>query len=109
MGCLPARRRPARADSAPLRILAWAGIDGPVGRPRTVLGAMVTSGLFRMRFAFPAVSQVRMNARVPSTAMLTGVCTGVPSRRNVVSRTVPCRAKGANDAADGGRTSGVAG
>jgi hypothetical protein len=34
---------------------------------------MVTSGLFRMRFAFPVVSQVRMNARVPSTAMLTGV------------------------------------
>ncbi len=108
MGCLLARRRPARADSWPVRILALAVIGAPVGRPRLVQGAMVTSGLFRMRFTFPALSQLRMKARSPSTAMLTGVLTGVPSRRNVVNRTVPCRAKGANDAADAGTTSAVA-
>lgn len=109
MGCFSARRRPARADSSPARILAQAGIDGPVGRPRAVHGAMVTARLFRIRFTFPAESQLRMNARSPSTTMLTGVLTGVPSRRKVVSRTVRCRAKGANDAADGSRSSAVAG
>ena len=108
MGYLPARRRPARADSSPVRILARAGIAGPIGRPRAVHGAIVTSGLFRMRFTFPAVAQVRMNARSPSTAILTGVFTGVPSRRSVVSRTVRCRAKDANDAADASRTSAMA-
>jgi hypothetical protein len=84
-----------------------AEIAGPVGRPRAVHGAMVTSGVFRMRFTFPALSQLRMYARLPSTAMLTGVLTGVPSRRNVVNRTVPCRARGANEAEDAGTTSAV--
>ena len=37
-------------------------------------------GLLRIRFNFQAVSQVRTKARSPSTAMLTGVPTGVTSR-----------------------------
>jgi hypothetical protein len=40
------------------------------------------------------VCQVRKNARSPSKAMLTGVATGVPSRRYVVSRMVlVCRSE----------------
>jgi len=41
-----------------------------------------------MRFNFQAVSKVRTKARSPSTTIFTGVPTGVPSRRYVVSKTV---------------------
>jgi len=65
----------------PLEDADPARIDGPMGRPRSVEGAISTSGLRRMRFIFPALSKVRTKAWLPSTAMVTGVPTGVPSRR----------------------------
>ncbi|MGH2397338.1 MAG: hypothetical protein ACRDFW_10190, partial [bacterium] len=62
----------------------------------------------RRRFDFQARSYVRMNARSPSTARLTAVPTGVPSRRYVVSRIVLCRTKGfSSSAADVMRSSQV--
>jgi len=51
------------------------------GWPRSVEGAISTSGLRWMRFIFPALSKVRTKAWLPSTAMVTGVPTRVPSRR----------------------------
>jgi hypothetical protein len=44
-----------------------------------------------MRLALPVVFQVRKNAVSPSTTMCTAVGTGVPSLRNVVSRTYLAR------------------
>jgi hypothetical protein len=66
----------ARSASLPASRRARARISGPVGLPRVVLGAISSAGLFRTRFNFQAVSKVRTNARVPSTAIFTGVPTG---------------------------------
>jgi hypothetical protein len=54
------------------------------------------SGLWRSLRALPALAKDRNTARSPSTAMLTAVLTGVPSRRYVVSATVRCVTKGAS-------------
>jgi hypothetical protein len=69
---------------------------GPCGSPRNVEGATSTSGLRPMRLTIHAASKERVNARSPSTAMLTGVPTGVPSWRKLVSNTVRCVTKGSS-------------
>src|SRR5207253_1571164 len=61
---------------------------------RNVDGAISTFGLLRRRFTLPVLCGVRTKARPPSTAMLTAVPTGVPSRRYVVSRTALWRTNG---------------
>lgn len=58
---------------------------GPCGSPLNVDGA-TTSGFRAMRLTFHAASNDRMNAWSPSTAMVTGVPTGVPSRRKLVQQ-----------------------
>ena len=70
--------------------------------------AIVTSGLFRMRFTFPAVAQVRMNARSPSTAILTGVFTGVRrAEASLAERSVAGQRR--ERRGDASRTSAMAG
>lgn len=77
---MPAPERPRRASSPSSR-LANAGTEGPVGRPRNGHGAISTRGSLRIRLTFQPVPGLRMNARSPTTAMLTGVPIGVASRR----------------------------
>jgi len=93
-GYLRASSLPARADSSPSSTLARAWIAGAVGLPSAVEGANSTPGLLRIRLSFHAVSQVRKDARAPSTTMLTAVPTRVPPRLYVVSKTAHCLTKG---------------
>src|SRR5215212_3851535 len=55
-GYLRASNFPARADASPSSTLARACIAGAVGLPRAVEGANSTSGLWRIRFSFHAIS-----------------------------------------------------
>lgn len=80
-GCLAVSSRAAWLALAPSRRLARALMPGPVGVPRAVDGATSMTGLRPIRLVFPAFSKLRTTARSPSTAMLTGVPTGRPSRR----------------------------
>ena len=71
-GYLRAKARLAMADSASSRTLAGMRTARPVARPPNVAGAIVTTGLLRMALHFPSGIPGAINARAPSTTMLTG-------------------------------------
>jgi len=78
--------RRAAGHSSGGRIVAFAANSGPVTLPRMVEGAMRTSGLFRVRFTLPDVGFVNTYNLPSCSANHTGVLTGTPFLRNVVSK-----------------------
>src|SRR5436309_2532264 len=72
------------ARSGPSRA-AVAGAPGALGLPRIEHGATVTRWVRRIRRTLPVSGPVHTRRWMPSTTNQTGVATGVPSARNVVS------------------------